>query len=82
MWSDDSESDAAPDEFFSSTDSEDVKETEFERKARKRDEKIKLQQAEADAELKTNIGDRETYTLPSGQEIERESRFFCCCLSR
>jgi ribosomal RNA methyltransferase Nop2 len=75
--------DELPDEFplnessspknldFLSSDSDDS-ELEIEKDARIADEQAKIDQELADQEFKTNIEQRETFVLPSGQEIEQE----------
>lgn len=65
-------------QLMDSSDEEDLSdyseiETEFEKKARKREQKDALRAADSEAELKTNIGQSEKFVLPSGQEIEHES---------
>jgi ribosomal RNA methyltransferase Nop2 len=56
-------------------------ETPFEAKARRAALKQKKRDAEAEAELQTNLADSEVFTLPTGQDIERDSTglIFCIC---
>ncbi|XP_056007074.1 uncharacterized protein LOC125664392 isoform X4 [Ostrea edulis] len=66
---------------FDSDDNEDEKEGEesdegmlpIEKAAKKLNKKQEKDRKLAEAELQTNIADMEKYTLPSGQEIEKES---------
>lgn len=66
------------DEFDSDEDEEDEDENEdmlpIEKAAKKLNKKQEKDRKLAEAELQTNISEMEKYTLPSGQEIEKESQ--------
>jgi len=53
--------------------SDDNEELQIEKDSRKLEKKQKKILSEADDEMKMNIAQTETFTLPSGQEIEKES---------
>ncbi|KAJ3162205.1 rRNA (cytosine-C5-)-methyltransferase nop2 [Irineochytrium annulatum] len=58
--------------FGDDDDDEDEEEMEIEREAREHDEEAEELEKLGDAELETNMAQRETFVLPSGQEIETE----------
>ena len=53
-------------------DEEDNDELPIEKESRKLKKKQEKEAKEAEAELKINVDDKETFQLPSGQEIEQE----------
>lgn len=75
---DDGDDDNMDDEFDSDEDEEDEDENEdmlpIEKAAKKLNKKQEKDRKLAEAELQTNISEMEKYTLPSGQEIEKESQ--------
>jgi len=66
-------SDASEDEDSEDDDDEDDDELKVERDARKLKAKQDKMMAESDKEMKMNFTEMEKFTLPSGQEIEREA---------
>ncbi|KAJ3071994.1 rRNA (cytosine-C5-)-methyltransferase nop2 [Podochytrium sp. JEL0797] len=72
--SDDDEPNALIDLDFNSDDSdaEDSDEMEIERDAREQDRELEELEELGEEELKTNIEQREKFTLPSGQEVEKD----------
>jgi len=66
-------SDASEDEESEDDDDEDDEEMKIERDARKLKAKQDKMMAESDKEMKMNFTEMEKFTLPSGQEIEREA---------
>ena len=64
-------SDSEAEEGDSDADSEEL---EVEREARELDAQAREDEELAEAELQTNIAERERFTLPSGQEIERDAQ--------
>nr|XP_034315222.1 25S rRNA (cytosine-C(5))-methyltransferase nop2 isoform X1 [Crassostrea gigas] len=75
---DDGDDDNMDDEFDSDEDEDDEDENEdmlpIEKAAKKLNKKQEKDRKLAEAELQTNISEMEKYTLPSGQEIEKESQ--------
>jgi len=73
--SDDNDDDDGDDEPGSDDDDDDEEDGDLlpiEKASKKLEKKKKKEAAEAEEELKTNIAETETVTLPSGQEIEKE----------
>lgn len=75
---DDGDDDNMDDELDSDEDEEDEDDNEdmlpIEKAAKKLNKKQEKDRKLAEAELQTNISEMEKYTLPSGQEIEKESQ--------
>lgn len=75
---DDGDDDNMDDELDSDEDEEDEDDSEdmlpIEKAAKKLNKKQEKDRKLAEAELQTNISEMEKYTLPSGQEIEKESQ--------
>jgi ribosomal RNA methyltransferase Nop2 len=82
MPADDFEAGSDSDSDSDSDDSDDDKDGEdgggddllpIEKKSKKLAKKMKAEAAEADKEMKLNMSNREIFTLPSGQDIEKET---------
>ena len=69
------ENEASDDEIEASDDEEGAEDDllPIEREAKKLEKKEKKIMKEAEEEMKLNMADRETFTLPSGQDVEREA---------
>ena len=69
------ENEASDDEIEASEDEEEAEDDllPIERKAKELEKKEKKILKEAEEEMKLNMADRETFTLPSGQDVEREA---------
>ena len=65
--------DSDDDEFLSGDDDDDDDEMKVEKASRKLKAKQDKMMKEADEEMKLNIAETEKFTLPSGQEIEKEA---------
>jgi hypothetical protein len=67
----DSDSDDSDDDDSAGDDDEEL--LPIEKKSKKLAKKLKKEAAEAEEEMKLNMVSREIFTLPSGQDIEKEA---------